>query len=297
MKIQNVFLVTAVSGMMTLCSCGKEVINENSMERNSRLTVLTRSDGEGSEAAIALPVRLYVFNEEGDCIGTQVREAAETPIEMELPKGTYDIVAIGGADEDRLQLPSQENAEMTSVISLRQGQTLGDLMTAHSNITLASESNNTLSLIMERKVCQIVSVAIHNVPEDAEEVSVSISPLYESILLNGSYHGENGTYTFPLKKQDGTNTWKEDSSDLFLLPSVGNATISVSIGDSTYSYDCNAEIASNYKISIEGMYTGPSSITLSGTITGTSWAGEESIRFNFNEEGSETVPSSRSGDL
>ena len=50
-----------MSGLMTLCSCSKEVMNNNWMERDSRLTVLTRSDGENDDKVIATPVRIYVF--------------------------------------------------------------------------------------------------------------------------------------------------------------------------------------------------------------------------------------------
>ena len=70
MKIQNVIFATAMSGMMTLCSCSKEVMNDNRMERDNRLTVLTRSDGENGDKVIATPVRIYVFNSEEQCVAT-----------------------------------------------------------------------------------------------------------------------------------------------------------------------------------------------------------------------------------
>lgn len=277
--------------MMTLCACSKEVMNDNRMERDSRLTVLTRGDGGNGDRVIATPVRLYVFDSEDLCVATQTEEGTDSPVSMELPEGTFTVYAIGGADDSRLGLPTQETAEKTSIISLKDGKAFDDLMTAHATVALSSKGSNTLTLGMERKVCQIVSATIKNVPDETEEVSVSISPLYESILLNGSYYGENGTCTIPLVKQEDSNTWKE-TAGIYQLPSVSKPTISVRIGDSTYSYTCEEELSANYKITIEGTYTGEGgtpTVTLSGTITGVSWLEDKTIQFTFNEDGSETV--------
>lgn len=290
MKNQSVLFVSAICGMMTLCACSKEVMNDNRMERDSRLTVLTRGDGGNGDPVIATPVRLYVFDSENQCIASQTEEETNTPISMELPEGTFAIYAIGGADDSRLLLPAQEDAEKTSVISLKEGKAFDDLMTACATVTLSSKGSNTLTLGMERKVCQIVSTTITNVPDETEEVSVSISPFYESILLNGSYDGENGICTIPLVKQEDSNTW-EETAEIYQLPSVGKPTISVRIGNSTYSYTCEEELGANYKITIVGTYTGQgstSSVTLSGTITGVSWLEEKTIQFTFNEDGSES---------
>ena len=291
MKIQSVLFASAICGMMTLCACNKEVMNDKWMERDSRLTVLTRGDGSNGDPIIATPVRLYVFDSEDQCIATQTEEEAGSSISMELPEGTFTVYAIGGADDNRLDLPTQEAAEKTSVISLKDGKSFDDLMTAYATVTLSSKGSNTLTLGMERKVYQVVSATIKNVPNGTEEVSVSISPIYESFLLNGSYHGENGACTIPLVKQEDSNTW-EETAGIYQLPSVGKPTISVRIGDSTYSYTCEEELSANYKITIEGTYTGEggtSSVTLNGTISGVSWAEEKTIHFTFNEEGSETV--------
>ena len=291
MKIQTVFLMTALSGVMTLCSCSEEVLN-NKSEGESRLTVVTRADEDSGGTSIAMPVRLYVFDEEGTCVETSIQEDTGTPFAIELPEGTYEVYAIGGADESRLVLPSREDARQTTAIALKVGQALDDLMAAHAHATLSADGSNTVALNMARKVCLVTDVIIKNVPEGTEAVSVSIAPLYESMLLNGSYQGEGGSCTIDLKKGDeGSDTWKDLAGNRFLMPSVGKPTITVAIGDATYAYTCEEEMAGNYKISIEGTYTGKggtASIVLSGTITGVTWEGEESIHFNFNEEGSDT---------
>ena len=292
MKIQKALFVTAISGMMALCSCSKEVINDNEMVFDSQLTVLTRTTGEEGEEIIATPVRLYVFDSKSKCVAAKTEDGSSATFSVPLAKGTYDVYAIGGAEEERFVLPSsEEEAEKTFVISLKEDQEFGDLMAGHSNIALTSK-NKTLTMNLERKVCQIVDITISNVPTGTEDVSVSISPFYESILLNGEYQGENGSRTIELNKLEDGTTWTVEPNDIFLLPSVGKPTISIKIDDTTYSYTCEKEMTANYKISINGTYTGTGeipSITLSGTITGTAWAGDDTIKFNFNEDGSETV--------
>ena len=280
MKIQNVFFATAMSGMMTLCSCSKEVMNDNRMEYDSRLTVLTRSDGENGDKVIASPVRIYVFDSEEQCVTTMTQEENDPTFSIELAEGEYDVYAIGGVDDDRFVLPTRENAEKTSVISLKEGQVLGDLMTAHSPIALTKE-NATLTLEMKRDVCQIVSITITDVPNEAEEVSVSIAPFYDSILLNGTCQGENGKCTVQLEKQADGSTWKKEDVNIYQLPSVGKPTISIMVDDSTYSYICEKELSANHKVTIDGTYT-KTGVILTGTITGIAWGEEEIIRFNFS---------------
>lgn len=286
-KFQNVFFATAMSGLMTLCSCSKEVMNNNWMERDSRLTVLTRSDGENDDKVIATPVRIYVFNSEEQCVATKTQDGADPTFSVDLAEGEYDIYAIGGANDERLELPTRENAEKTSVISLKEGKLLGDLMTAHSSVTLTKDNSSTITLNMKRDVCEIVSFTITDVPVETEIVSVSISPFHESILLNGSYQGEGGKCMIPLEKQTDGTTWKKGAADIYLLPSVGKPTISIMIDDFTYSYTCEKELSANHRITINGTYSQQGvtpTITLSGTITGEEWGDEEVILFDFSED-------------
>lgn len=292
MRKIGVFHAIALSGLLMLCGCGKEVMEENTAESNSRLTILTRGVGDTDDVAVALPVRAYVFEGGGKCVAVQTLEDESEPFSLELPEGTYSLYAIGGADESRLVLPSQADASETSTIRQQEGKTLDDLMLAHSVVTLSAHGTNTLTLGMERKVIQVKSIVIRNVPEDATDVSIRIAPVYRQLLLNGTYQGEDGSGTVSLKKQADGTTWKDNGTGAFLLPSVGKPTITVSIGNSNYSYTSTDVLDANYKISIEGTYTensGAANMTLSGTITGAVWAGEKTIRFSFDEKGSKTA--------
>ena len=292
MKSFLVSFLTIVYGLLTLCSCGKEVLIEDSDEANSRLTIQTRGIDDSEDTFIATPVRLYVFASDGKCVTIQTLEDEETPFSIDLPVGVYDIYAIGGAEDSRLVLPTQENASKTSIIRPQEGKMLDDLMTGHATVTLSANDTNLLTLGMERKVIRIKSIVIKDVPDMVTDVSVSISPLYESLLLNGSWQGENGSITIPLKRQTDGSTWKERIADIYAMPSVGKPTITVNIGNNHYSYTCAEELTANYKINIEGQYADNhygSNVRLSGTMTGVTWAGEKSIKFRFDETGSKNL--------
>lgn len=47
----------------------------------------------------------------------------------------------------------------------------------------------------------IENVSIKNVPSNVIAVNVTISPLYENLLLNGNYEGTDGSQTIDLIKE------------------------------------------------------------------------------------------------
>ena len=283
-KIKNLFCA-AMCGLLTLSSCTQEVINDPEPEPNSMLKVMTRS---GEETVVAYPVRLYVFGDDGKCKTMQILEDASNQLSVKLPEGTYSVYGLGGADATRYVLPSQEEASATSVISLQSGQQLGDLMAGQSTVSLSANGTNNLTIGLNRKVMLIKSLVIKDIPAGTGAVSVKIAPLRESICLDGSYQGEKGGATISLAKQDDGTTWKMTSENNYLLPSVNKPTITITIDNTSFSYNCATEMTANHKINIEGTYkpatvTTPTEVTLTGTITGATWEEEKAIDFNFGE--------------
>lgn len=283
-KIKNLYCA-AMCGLLTLGSCTQEVINDPEPEPNSMLKVMTRS---GEETVVAYPVRLYVFGDDGKCKNMQILEDASNQLSVKLPEGTYSVYGLGGADATRYVLPSQEEASATSVISLQSGQQLGDLMAGQSTVSLSANGTNNLTIGLNRKVMLIKSLVIKDIPAGTGAVSVKIAPLRESICLDGSYQGEKGGATISLTKQDDGTTWKMTSENNYLLPSVNKPTITITIDNTSFSYNCATEMTANHKINIEGTYkpatvTTPTEVTLTGTITGATWEEEKAIDFNFGE--------------
>ena len=286
------YLLYIASLMLVFTSCSKDILPENeesgfAKEANSILNIHTRTGTDANgDAIISYPVNVYVFNESDECVEYLTLANSEDVLSLNLIEGTYTIYSIGGTSSDSYTLPSKEDATATSVIQLASGKNYSDVMTAKNVVTLVDGEENNLTLAFERKVMQLQEIKIENVPSATTAVSVDIAPLYKDICINGDYSGNNGAQSITLTKEDATKTWSNTES-IYLLPASGNATISVKMtnaeGTKSYSYTCADEFIANYKIKIQGKYTAKVGVTLTGTITGATWAGEKTITFEFDE--------------
>lgn len=284
------YCVAACCGLVTLGSCSQEVINEDLTASDHQMTIMTRGEGE----PITSPVRLYVFDSE-DCVAVETLDEGVSSFTKNLPAGSYEVYALAGVDDTRYTLPSKEEATKTTVIALKDGQQLGDLMAGYSSVTLSDGGNNSTTLNLSRKVILIKSITIKDVPEGTTSVHVKIGPIQESMLLNGTYQGEDGEFTTALTKQSDGTTWKMETEDIYLLPSVGKPTITVTVGTTPFSYTCQSELDANHKVTIEGSYKEPTALpaelTLSGTINGVSWGAGNGVAFEFGPSEEPTTPS------
>lgn len=284
----------ALSLLLIASSCSKEVlfedVTENTQNANSQLNICTRAGTDvNGDATISYPVHIYVFDEEDNCTSYSTLSTSEDAISLNLIEGTYEVYSVAGVDAENYSIPTKENATATSVVELLDGKQHSDVMSAKNVVTLVDGEENTLTLAMERKVMQLQEVKIKNVPSATTDVSVVVAPLYKNICINGAYDGDNGTHNLKLTKEDGTKIWSNTESQ-YLMPASSSATITVKItnnnGTKSYSYTCADELIANYKIKIEGTYTDKVGVTLTGTITGATWAGEKTITFEFDEQGS-----------
>lgn len=287
--LKSFLLLVAV---MTLFSCEKYSEDDDwgSKEANSTLVVRTRAAMAvvDEEAKVSYPVNIYIFNGSGVCVGVETISSDADELKLSLPEGRYDVYAIAGAEADDYDLPTKENATEDAVIALKDGHAHGDLMTAGNSVSLAYGEENTLTLSLERKVMMLETVTINNVPSNVTAVSVTVAPLYENIMLNGGYSGDNGEYTVSLAKEGTGNTWKSEAS-VYLPEASAAATVKVSFttDDKTisYSYTCPEELKANYKINISGTYSGDG-VELNGSIIGETWAGTTNVTFEFSDNGS-----------
>lgn len=302
MKNKILSALLLLTAAMTIISCEKYSENdvEINQEANSRLTIRTRAaaNAEGTEEAkVSYPVNIYIFNSSNTCAAVTTIGTEESQMSVKLPEGNYTVYAIAGADAEKYELPTKENATKESIIKLKEGQTHGDLMTAHNTVNLIYGEDNTLTLSLSRKVMLLETVTISQVPSSVTAVAVTVSPLYDNLLLNGTCNGENGLQTVNLTKEGDTGTWKSNCNT-YLLEASGPATIKVALttssGTKSYSYSSTDELKANYKINISGTYTSDG-ISLSGTITGATWEGTKDIIFNFDENGSTTEDTPETG--
>lgn len=287
------FNLLAVISVFVISACEKNVIAEavDYKENDSKLTVLTRTSGDDNASGeISYPVNIYIFDNEGKCVALDKIDSENTEMSINIGSGNYDVYAIARADAGKYDLPSKESATKETVISLKEGQEHGCLMAANASTTVKPGENNTVTLALKRKVMLIGSITINNIPDDVTDVIVTISPLYENLLLNGDYSGENGSKAINLVEESDGITWKADCN-LYLLEAVDDAAIKVSLvrGEEVESFTSNSinALKANSRINIVGSYD---KSTLKATITGEDWEDFQDVILTFDDEGGVVPP-------
>ena len=274
--------MTALCGVLTLSSCSEEVMNP-SMPEPDRGQLRVRTRGEGDEA---LQSRLYVFDDAGQCVALLSPDGNEQFVTADLPSGTYDLYGIGSDDLSNFVLPSTDDAMPTTAIAVAAGKQMGDLLIGHEKISLEDGDRETINIQLERKVTCVTRVAIHEVPDDVEQVTVSVSPMYQQLLLNGTLGDPTGTYTISLNDLGGGD-WEAEPHEI-ILPSKTYPEISISFvkGESvkSYSYTAPLSFKANNNVSVEGTFVGLQGIELTATLTPQSWeTTPRDISFDFDE--------------
>ena len=282
-----------------LAACSEDVLEERVSEKNeaaagSLLQVRTRGT---DDATVSYPVQVYVFQGEGsggsvaECLAVQTIGDAGQALNIALTEGTYSVYAVGGASSSDFTLPAKDEATPSTVIALKEGSTLTDLMAASATAMLVDGGSNTVTLGLQRKTMLIQDITISKIPSAATAVSVTIAPLWQSLTIGGTYSTEGQATTIALTKQEDGRTWKNNAGSVFLLPpSSQPASISVNItvdgATNTYTYSTSDQLEAGYKINISGTYTEAVGVNLTGTITGATWLGVRTISFSFDENGS-----------
>ena len=295
---RNLFWGLLAAVLLAACEKGPDELGEGmspsptGQVTNSVLQVRTRGTSPSEEATVAYPVQVYVF-QGSKCKAVQTIGDEGQTLNIPLTEGTYTVYAIAGASSADYTLPTKSEATNSSPITLKDGRTLTDLMTATATATLVDGSTNTVTLGLQRKTMLIQSVAIKKIPTAATAVSVTIAPLWQSLCIGGSYSGITGSQTIALTRQADGRTWTFGGDAIHVLPpSSQPASISVNITSGgttkTYTYSCSDQLEAGYKIHIDGTYTEAVGVSLTGTITGATWLGERTISFEFDENGSST---------
>ena len=283
---------------MAFESCSEGVINDETMAwtPEGTLRVGTRDD----DAHSVKDGRIYVMDEAGQCVSVLSVSASQPQVTKGLPKGTYDLYAVGGDDLSSLTLPEASEATTGSAITLAANQAMGDLQWGYAQVTLARGDAKDLNINLERKVACITGISILEVPAEVTAVEVSLRPLYQVLKLDGSYDFDDLSIDISLTKHDGT--W-ETSEPVYCFPSAGRATITISMttseGERHYSYVTGTEgLPANTQVQISATYSEAWATTLNASMTYAAWGEPMSIAFDFNEDnvgnkregGNKTVP-------
>lgn len=276
-----------MSSFVCLVSCSEQesdLLSAN-QSSNSQLSIVTHT--RGGETPIA---SVYLFNGSNTFVRTLQTDAAgytSASASVKLPEGTYTLCALSPNDLSHFQIP--EAPTPTSAITLAEGQAMSDLLIGTATATLADGANEEVDLELQRKVLEISSITISQVPDDVTGVTVSIAPFYSAVQFNGEYVATDPvTATFTLATTATDGVWQATPQQL-VFPSKGVPTITVTFtrdnaDPSNYTYKTESAFAANNKYNIVGTYTEPLGVILSGGITSQEWPADPvAIDFEFDE--------------
>ena len=258
----------AIMGFACLVSCSEQESDLQSVYESSdnQLRIVTHTRG-GEEGASSV-ASIFLFNGSSEYVRTLQTDAAgsytSASASVKLPQGTYMLCALSPSDLSHFQFPATPSP--TSVISQAEGQAMGDLLMASATASLDDGESKTVNLELERKVLELSTVTISQVPDEVTAVTVSVAPFYSGIRFNGSYVEESPlTCTFALAESATAGVWEAAPHQL-AFPSKGVPTITVTFtrgetGSSSYTYTAENALTANNRYNISGTYTEPGSGT------------------------------------
>lgn len=252
------------------------------------LKIKARSSDAGK---IDYPLYLYAFNEKGACTVSQTVASSSESIELSLPEGDYRIVAISGLS-DSYDIP--ENPTIDDVITLKgvNGANV-PLMIGKADVVIGHNKKSSLDITLGYAVAA-VNVSLSNLPSDVSAVRFSLSPLYSSLSLGGTYGGKTVKMEADCKLNT-ENMWT--AKTVYVFPGKESETvfsIVLTMKDGsvdTYGYTYAGIPEAGRPFNINGSYSG--GFTVSGSVVGGNWGLPIDVRFDFGsnnlseEEGSE----------
>jgi hypothetical protein len=286
MKKKNwYFLIFTV--LFAACSSSETYLGPSQSSTNVLRGLVFNSTGE---IDLPLPVSIYVFDSLDKCAGMQTLETENEAFSFTLAPGSYTLSVISGASTEKYLFPDDmDEATPDFPLHLKSpGDTHAELAAKTISVSIGNNAVKDLPIVVERVISQITA-SINDVPDDVTSVSISLKPLEEQLLLNGSYGGDGkGETTFVLKKESG-GLWKT-SAPVFVLPGSDDVSVTITFtdinGSHNYSYATAIPVEANCKTEITATYKAGST-EINGSIQCRDWKDKHLVTIEFGGGASE----------
>lgn len=288
------FLLLACATIV-LSACEKAVLPEDDLLseetettiHSAKLNIVASAADEAGEGTLN-EGKVFLFNSEGKCVQLLTMNEEDHRIEVQIPAGQYTLYAIGGDDLTRFDLPSQDEATPTSVITRLSGKIMTDLMMATAYLDVAEGETLNQNISLTHVVFCLDEIELREMPAEVTSVEVTLTPLYSAVQLDGSYEETpTESYKVALEKQADGTTWKTENQQM-LFPSKGKPTIKVSVittmGSMSYSFTSAEELEPNHHFDIVGTFKATQGVSLSGIMTDGGWGEDRTINFDIDEK-------------
>ena len=271
--------------LVLITSCGSyEAENEESGGGESGKSYELKMKFRSGSAALpeaALPVRLYIFREDGSLQLTEEVASADATFKHTLPQGNYTMAAVAGLGEG-YAYPSTPSLQDFITLTEQSLACSTALMTGRAQVSLKQSVTVTLTL---GYAVSALSFSFTEVPDDATAVEVKLSPVSSGMSLGGSYRNDARTLSIACRLQG--EEWKSDVC--YAFPSESSSThLSIHVarpsGSETYGYTWRKALAAGQPYTFAGSYK--QGISIGGEFEVEGWKPSIRIEFDFEEEGS-----------
>lgn len=287
--------LAACLGTACLGSCTAEDVadqGEPQQITRTKLKLQTRTD---EETKLPKEGRIYIFNNEGKCTNIVETDDINNQKAINITPGKCKLVAIASNDLSVYDLPDKENVTDSSIVTLKDGKALTDLMLRTDTLTLDQGETTYVSLTLERKIICIKNITVEKLPSDVISTEMKIAPMYKSIRLNGKYTDETSNVRLSLTKDTVTGNWTNNGDSVFWMPSKGNPTITLILkSDSAikeYAYQIDHPMKKNYYERLNVNYKEGVITYFSGSLLEPEWEGVDSVSFEIGDDNITTADS------
>lgn len=291
------------AALLLLASC--EVVDltelhssDSSQSSKSANAQVLKVNATSTEDTISYPVTVYAFASDGSYVASQAITSASSSLSIKLDPGSYRIVALAGTDDVTIESVETLGSKITVP-----SQSATALQMGSANVTVTSTPVN--AYINMGYMVSGVRFTLSNVPEDATDVSVTVSNVATSMDFSGAPAGVSAAVV-PLSHSNPNNVWQ--SNEIYLMPAKEQKTIlSISItrpgNTETYAYTYPSALTVGTPYHFRGAYSkqevpeGQSKIVLEGDFSAAVWNDLQTIDFDFGgnstgtAEGSERIHS------
>lgn len=242
--------------LFTACNKQDLETGEDNIVNNIPVNINVRSSDTDTNEEY-FPINIFIFNEKNECIYKQEVSKEEKTFSTKLKAGKYSLSAFSGLDKTEYSYP--ESPLYDDKIEIKNSYSVNHaLMSGHHEIELSQSSDLTIPI--KYCVCAM-SFSFSEVPSDATEVSLSVSPISNGYTFSGKYTEDTSKITINCTHSDGL--WK--AGPIYVFPSEDNITLSVSVnrksGTETFNYIHKSSLEPAVPYNFKGKYNGGFTVT------------------------------------
>lgn len=263
--------------LLTFTSCESAWLDETEeASPTTNLTIRTRASGN---ARLVYPIQVLAYEiQSGQLMSEQTINSASEKLSLSLPEGEYDLVALAGLEDYRL---SDKNY-YDSKIMMGEDAPGQALIQGLAQVQIDGKATTTEIVMSYQVAC--LDLTLRDIPEEVSEVTVTISPIYTSINLDGTRSEDIGKITIPAQSTNETGTWTIPRS--YLFGSSGEQTVlSINLinqdGKTVYGHTIKQPLSPSVPYAISGSYLG--GFSLSGELLLQDWGEIVPLKFTFGE--------------